>query len=93
MKLSPEEADRVVRSVLRDWLEHKLVTPKAPEDKIRHKLHEIFLKELRVEDDLDKDVEAMLGKYEKEFASGKLDRRKMFLLIKNQLIKERRIIV
>ncbi len=93
MRLTPEEVDRVVRTVLREWVGQKLASPKAPDEKIRQKLNEIFLKELRVEDDLNAEVETMLDKYEKDFASGKLDRRKMFLLIKNQLVKERRIIL
>ncbi|MFH1017530.1 MAG: DUF507 family protein [Pseudomonadota bacterium] len=93
MKLSPDEVDRIVRRVLREWLNQKVAAAKVPEEKIHQKLNEIFLKELRVEDGLNAEVETMLTKYEKEFASGKLDRRKMFLLIKNQLVKERRIIL
>ena len=93
MRLHADEISRIVGKLLAEWKDKKLAELKAPEERVRVRLTEIFEKELRVEDDLNKEVEEILSKYEKEFQSGALDRRKMSQLVKNQLARERRIIL
>jgi hypothetical protein len=93
MKLSPEEVSRVVNKLIAEWKEKKFVSFSVPDEKIRLTLNDIFLKELKVEDDLNRDAEKLLEKYEKEFAKGALDRRKMFSMVKAQLAKERKVVL
>ncbi|HLG19580.1 MAG TPA: DUF507 family protein [Bdellovibrionota bacterium] len=93
MRLRPEEVERIVDRLLSEWKSQHLATFTAPESQIRTRLLEIFLADLRVEDDLNKEVDQMLHKYEKEFARGTLDRHKMFQMVKNQLIKERKMVL
>ena len=93
MRLTAEEVSRIVEKLIQEWKSSKFMTVRAPDEKLKRLLNEVILKELRVEDDLNRDVEQMLAKHEKDFQSGKLDRRKMFAMIKNQLAKERKIIL
>ena len=93
MKFRPEEVERIVGKLLDEWKAAKLVSWTLPEAKVKVRLIEVFLAELRVEDDLHREVEQMLAKYEKDFQSGKLDRRKMFQMVKKQLAKDRGIVL
>ena len=54
---------------------------------------DIFIADLQAEDKLDADVEEILQKFQKEIDSGKVDYRKMFLKVKKQLAKDRKIII
>ena len=79
--------------ILIDWKSSNALHIKGQDEQIKLLLNEIFLKELKVEEELNVEVEKMLSKYEKEFQSGKLDRRKMFQMIKNQLAKEKKVVL
>lgn len=93
MKFTPEEASLIVRKLLQEWKNQSLAVFKVPETELHDRLVEIFFKDLRVEDDLNKEIETMLQKYEKEFERGTLDRRKMFNMVKAQLVKERKLVL
>ena len=93
MRLRPEEIERIVDRLLAEWKSRKLATFKSPESAIRTRMIDVFTKELRVEDEVHREVEKILSKYEKEFEKGTLDRRKMFQMVKNQLVKEKKAIL
>jgi uncharacterized protein len=93
MKLTGEEVGLIVKKLLEEWRRENLITTQVTEAELRDRLVEIVLKDLRAEDDLNVEIEAMLAKYEKEFEKGALDRRKMFNLIKAQLVKERKLVL
>jgi hypothetical protein len=93
VKLTGEEVGLVVKKLLEEWKRENLMTGLVSDSELRDRLIEIFLKDLRVEDDLNAEVDTMLAKYEKEFEKGALDRRKMFLMVKAQLVKERRLVL
>ncbi len=93
MRLSAQEVSQVVEKLLQTWKEAKLVSSEVSEAKIKEKLNDVFLKELQVEDDLNAEVETLLAKYEKEFDQGTLDRRKMFNMVKAQLVKDRKLVL
>ncbi|MFH1262144.1 MAG: DUF507 family protein [Pseudomonadota bacterium] len=93
MKLNPDEVALIVKKILEEWKRQDLTKFKITDLELTNRLNEIFLADLRVEDDLNREVETMLGKYENQFQSGALDRRKMFLMVKAQLVKERRLVL
>ena len=93
MKIKSEEIDRIVDLVLANLKNKKLVSFKAPEEKVRQRMIEIFMQNLEQEDRLDGEVEEILKKFEREISSGQIDYRKMFQKIKNQLAKERNFIL
>lgn len=93
MKITPEEVTRILYKLLDQWKTNNLVKDIHDEFKLKNALNDTFMKSLKGEEDLNKEVEQMLAKYEKQFDRGELDRRKMFQMIKTQLAKEKKIIL
>jgi hypothetical protein len=93
MKLTGNEIARIVGKLLEEWKGENLVTLHVPEGELRDRLVAIFTKDLSAEDDLNREIETLLAKYESEFEKGTLDRRKMFQLVKAQLVKERKLVL
>jgi hypothetical protein len=55
-------------------------------------MEEIFIKDLKVEDDVNREAEKLLGQYTRQMGD-KIDRQKMFQLIKKQIIKDRNLVI
>lgn len=54
-------------------------------------MQEIFIKDLKVEDEINREAEKILDQYEQKL--GKIDRHKMFLMIKKELIKQKGVVI
>ena len=93
MKLRPEEISHIIDRILMEWSSEKLATYPKGETSAKTQMTDDFVKELQVEDALNKEVDQLLQKYDAQFESGDLDRRKMFQMVKNQLMKEKKIIL
>ena len=83
----------MVDKLLLEWKQQPYVALKASESEVRDRMLQAFVADLMVEDELNKEVDEFLAKYEKQFSSGQLDRHKMFQMVKNQLIKERKLVI
>jgi len=70
----------------------KLLVPKRPDAEILKKMEEIFLKDLRVEDDINREAEKLLDQYAAKMGAD-IDRQRMFQLIKKQLVKDKGVII
>lgn len=92
MKLTEEEVHRITTRILTVWKEKKLADMGDHEGQVQAFLQAAFMKNLQEEDQLNKDVEVMLKKYEAQINAG-MDRRKLFQMIKMQLAKERKIVL
>lgn len=93
MRVTEEEVHRIVLKILSLWKEKKLVEIYPDkENQLQSFLKASFIKNLQVEDELNKEVEQLLKKYDAQISAG-MDRRKMFQMIKNQLIKERKLVI
>ncbi|MBI5588545.1 MAG: DUF507 family protein [Deltaproteobacteria bacterium] len=93
MKLSIEQIEKISRIVLDRLKEKDLVVFKTTEDRVLEKVHETILKDLKAEDNLDREVEEILKSHTGSIDSGKIDYRKMFGMIKGKLARERGIIL
>ncbi len=93
MRLKPEEISFLVTKILAEWKKSGYVTFTGPEDNLHRRLEEIFHTDLGSEENLNAEVEKVLAKYEKEFAKGTLDRRKMFQMVKAQLAKDKKVVL
>jgi hypothetical protein len=69
-----------------------LVILKKSEPEVLKKMEEIFIADLKVEDDLNREAEKLLETYAAQMGD-KIDRQKMFLMIKKQLIKDRNLVI
>jgi len=93
MKLSREQVEKLVRVSLDRLKGKELIEFKADEKKVFERMVDIFLSDLRKEDDLDKEVEALLKSHSGAMDSQRVDYRKMFSMIKNKLARERGIVL
>lgn len=93
MRLKEEEITRIIANVLKNLKDKKLVTFKAPEDKVKNTMVDIFRNNLEQEDRLDEEVEEILKKFQDQIDSGQVDYRKMFYKVKKELARERNIVL
>lgn len=93
MKLSIEQVDKISRIVVERLKEKDLVVFKAPENKVLERMHEIIMRDLKAEDDLDREVEEILKTHTGSIDNQKIDYRKMFSMIKGKLARERGIVL
>ncbi|MCK4846771.1 MAG: DUF507 family protein [Deltaproteobacteria bacterium] len=91
MKLTIEQVEKITELILRDLVENKLITLKADEAVILKRMVEIVLKDLRAEDELDREVEGMINTHSDEIDSERIDYRRMFNMVKHKLARERGI--
>lgn len=93
MRLSKEQIEKISRIILDNLKAKGLIVFKAPEDAVFHRMVEIFLNDLKAEDNLDREVEEILKGHAREIEAGRMDYRKMFSLTKGKLAKERGIVI
>jgi hypothetical protein len=93
MKLSNEQIEKLSFRIYRNLIRRGLIDLKVEERKFIDKIIEIIFNELKVEDDLNKEVREILKGYEREIDAGNIDYYKMFNLIKSKLVKDRNLIL
>ena len=92
MRLKEEHVKQICQRILLTLRTKQLLHLVAKDTDILHRMEQIFLKELRVEDEINRAAEELLEQYTKQ-AGNKIDREKMFQMIKKQLVKERNVIL
>ncbi|MBI5047492.1 MAG: DUF507 family protein [Deltaproteobacteria bacterium] len=93
MRLSKEQVEKISKSILNTLKAKELIILKANEETVLHRITDIFLNDLKAEDELDREVEEIIKGHTKEIEAGRMDYRKMFSLIKGKLAKERSIVL
>lgn len=92
MRLSETQVRNICQKILQVLKTEHLIQFKSGEPEVLEKMTEIFIKDLRVEDDINKEAEKLLQQYTAKMGTG-IDREKMFQMIKKQLIKDRKVVV
>jgi hypothetical protein len=82
-------AKRIVDTLFQE----ELIVPDVERKALAGVVEAILMEELTVEDRVNDEVRQILEKYEREFATGKADYRKMFDLTKRQLVKDKGYII
>ena len=93
MKLTTDQVDKISSLILRTLKEKELIVFKAEEKTVLDRMREVFLEDLRAEDELDREVEGILSSHTGEIDSQRIDYRRMFNMIKGKLARERGIIL
>lgn len=93
MKIREEQLHRICRTVLSRWMEKGLVRPKAAEDVLLGKMIGEVVSDFRREEELDREVEAILEKHSGELARTQASSRVMFQKVKERLARERKIVL
>ncbi len=92
MKLSTSQIQRLAEKVLSQWKSQNLITFKVDEKVVLQTIKETILLDLKKEEELDKQVFAMINEMEKEHGQD-FQKGKMFHLLKQKLAKEKKIIL
>jgi hypothetical protein len=93
MRLKKERIAAVAQILVDHLTEQRAIRPEAPKAELVLSLEQIITDELMIEDRLDAEVRQMLDTYKAQIEKGQVDERKMFLMIKKQLAKERGMIL
>ncbi len=93
MRMTKERIRFVSNAVLTQLKEQHLFDVTGSRDKLVDALEKAITDELSAEDRLNNEVRGMLKQYEAEFDSGRADYQKMFMMVKNKLVKERGVVL
>jgi hypothetical protein len=93
MRMSKERIRFISTAILEKLRSEQLFEVTGSKDKLIDALEKAIEDELSIEDRLNVEVRGMLKQYEAEFDSGRADYQKMFLMVKNKLVKERGIVL
>jgi len=93
MRLTSEQVGKISVLVMKGLKEKGLISFKSDEKTVLEKINGVILKNLRDEDDLDREVEEILKSHSGSIDSQKIDYRKMFSMIKGKLARERGIVL
>jgi|688.fasta_scaffold137275_3 hypothetical protein len=92
MRLSEFQVKQVCQKIVLGLKAKQLIHFKKSEGEVLAKMQEIFIKDLKVEDDINREAEKILAQYEAQMGD-KVDRQKMFQMIKKQLVKEKGVVI
>ena len=92
MRMKEFQVKQLCQKVLLTLRTKQLVILKKSEAEILAKMQEIFVKDLKVEDEINREAERILDQYEKK-AGGNIDRYKMLQMIKKQLVKDKNAVI
>jgi hypothetical protein len=92
MRLSEFQVKYLCQKVLLGLKSKKLIVLKKSEMDVLNKMQEIFIQDLKVEDAINREAEKILAQYEAQMGD-KVDRQKMFQMIKKQLIKDKGVVI
>ena len=95
MRLKESQVKLLCQKLLLGLRSKQLIQLKKTDPEILNRMQEIFLKELRIEDDINLQAEKILAENLRKLGvkGDQIDREKMFEMIKKQLIKEKNVIV
>jgi hypothetical protein len=93
MRLKKERITALAQTLVDQLTEQQAIRLEASKAELISSLEQTITEELLIEDRLDAEVRQILETYRVQIEKGQVDERKMFLMIKKQLAKERGIIL
>jgi hypothetical protein len=93
MRLKESQVKFICQNVLVTLRSKQLITLNKSDSEILSKMEGIFLAELRIEDDINKEAERLLDYAIRQSGNNSnVDREKMFQMIKKQLLKDKKVV-
>jgi hypothetical protein len=93
MRLNNEEIKELSNFLAKTLMEKNLLVKQVKLEDIRLDIYNIIVEDMKMEDKLNEEVKDIMERYESELKSGKLDYNKLFNMIKQQIIKERKLVI
>lgn len=93
MRLNSDEIQGISEFLYKLLANRSLLFKDARAEDVRAGIYEIIYQDMAREDRLNEEVKDIMDRYDAELKSGRLDYNKLFNMIKQQIIKERKLIV
>ncbi|HBF12511.1 MAG TPA: hypothetical protein DDW49_03835 [Deltaproteobacteria bacterium] len=93
MRLKEEIIKKIATRVVARLKEKNVATFRVPDSKLVEKVIAVITADMVGEEKLDEDARKMMDQYRGQMQTGAMDERKLFLMIKKQLAKDRKIIL
>jgi hypothetical protein len=93
MRLRDEHVQKICRTVLARWKEKRLIRPKASDEVLLGKMLGEIAKDFKREEELDREVEALLEKHSRELDRQQASYRLAFQKVKEKLARDRNIVL
>jgi len=95
MRLKESQVKLVCQKLFVGLRSKQLISVKKTDIEVLNRMHEIFIKELKVEDEINLQAEKVLAENLRKLGikGDQIDREKMFEMIRKQLLKEKNVIV
>ncbi len=93
MKLTTTQIEAISTKILARLREKELIIFKADEATVLKRVERAITEDLRAEDQLDREVEALLESHSGSLKEDGVDYRKVFNMIKGKLVRERELII
>jgi len=93
LRLSDEQVRRICAAILARWKSKGLIRPKVQDDALLVRMTAEIQKDLRREEELDREAEALLEKHLGKIEGTEANSRILFQKIKDRLAKERDIVL
>ena len=77
MRLKPNQVKQICQKLLVELRTKQLIILKKTDVEVLNKMEEVFLADLRIEDDINKEAQRLLDQYAQKMGDS-LDREKMF---------------
>lgn len=89
MRLSPHKIEYLAEKLVRLMREHEAVSLNLPEDEMQRVIEWEFVEELKIEDEIDDEVNTLLDQYERQIMTQDLDQRMLRRKLKHELARKR----
>lgn len=93
MRFSDEQVRRVCSAILARWKAKGLIRPKAQDDALLSRMTAEIQSDIRREEELDRDAEALLEKHMGKIEGTQANSRILFQKIKERIAKERGVVL
>lgn len=93
MRLKKEQIEKISKIVLKHLQNEKLITPKATDSVLLARINRAITDNLTAEDQLDEQVEQLMGQLRQQIREGQLNERELFLKIKKEMAKKKKFVL
>jgi hypothetical protein len=91
VRLKKEQIEKLAQVLLKELKDKGLAKFKAEEGKVLARIQEAITADLEAEDQLDREVHALMDQFRRQIESGHLNERDLFMKIKKELAKKKKI--
>lgn len=92
MRLKEFQVKQLCQSILSTLRAKNLLEPLKSDSEILNRMEAIFQGDLKVEDEINKEANALLDQYAAQMGDN-VDKQQLFQMIKKQLIKDKKVVI